>query len=160
MWWHNEDYFNLKWDFIDSEYLAAESNKHVKSPPPMSTAEYLSLAWGHVEPIFFDPRVRSAAFQIWLNRDFTQWGQVMGGQGGYSLDNWSLSEGMYVYFRKDILDYLGGASAVQTAATGTDPYELSRIELAPDQTIGQQGNAPGQLSVPRGVAVAPDGRET
>ncbi len=157
MWWHNQDYFNLKWDLIDSEYLAAESAKHVTSPPPMSTAEYLSLAWGHIEPILFDPRVRSAAFQIWLNRDFTQWGEVMGGNGGYSLDNWSLSEGMYVYFRKDILDYLGGANAIQTSVTGTDPYELSRIELNPDQTFGQQGSQPGQLSVPRGVAAAPDG---
>ncbi len=156
MWWHNEDYFNLKWDNINSEYLSNAAASKQASPPPMSDLEYLKLAWGHIEPILFDPRVRSAAFQIWLNRDFTQWGQVMG-HGGFTLDNWSLSEGMYVYFRKDVLDYLGGASAVQTASTGADPYELSRIDLVPDKTFGQAGSDPGQLSVPRGVAAAPDG---
>jgi predicted membrane-bound mannosyltransferase/DNA-binding beta-propeller fold protein YncE len=158
MWWHNEDYFNLKWDFIKSEYLGEEAAKDAKSPPPMSALDYLRLAWGHVGPLLVDPRVRGAAFQIWLNRDYTQWNQVMG-HGGYTLDDWSLSEGMYVYFRKDILDYLGGSTQVQAAAASTavDPYELSRIDLVPDNAFGQKGTDPGQLSVPRGVAVAADG---
>jgi predicted membrane-bound mannosyltransferase/DNA-binding beta-propeller fold protein YncE len=158
MWWHNQDYFNLKWDFIHSEYLGAERAKNIESPPPMSTVDYLSLAWGHVAPLFFNPAAREAAFQIWLNRDFTPWSEVMG-RGGYTLDDWSLAEGMYVYFRKDILDYLGGATqGVATATTtGSDPYELSRIDLVPDQFFGQTGKEPGQFSAPRALAVASDG---
>jgi predicted membrane-bound mannosyltransferase/DNA-binding beta-propeller fold protein YncE len=157
MWWHNEDYFNLKWDFINSEYLSNAAANKQASPPPMSGLEYLKLAWGHISPFITNPKVREAVFQIWLNRDYTLWAQLKG-NGGYTLDNWSLEEGMYVYFRKDILDYLGGATQVQAAATtGADPYELSRIDLVPDRTFGQKGIDPGQLSVPRGVAVAPDG---
>jgi predicted membrane-bound mannosyltransferase/DNA-binding beta-propeller fold protein YncE len=157
MWWHNEDYFNLKWDFINSEYLSDAAAKKQSSPPPMSEVDYLRLAWGHISPFFTSPAVRDAVFQIWLNRDFTLWSQVKN-RGGYTLDDWSLEEGMYVYFRKDVLDYLGGAVPGQTAAaTGYDPYELSRIDLVPDQAFGQPGGDPGQLSVPRGVAVAPDG---
>jgi predicted membrane-bound mannosyltransferase/DNA-binding beta-propeller fold protein YncE len=157
MWWHNEDYFNLKWDFINSEYLSAESAKKITSPPPMSDLNYLQLAWGHISPFFTSGQVREAVFQIWLNRDYTLWSQVKN-RGGYTLNDWSLEEGMYVYFRKDTLDYLGGAVPGQTATTtGYDPYELSRIDLVPDQTFGQKGSEPGQLSVPRGVAFAPDG---
>ena len=156
MWWHNQDYFNLKWDFINSEYLSSAAADKQASPPPMSDLEYLKLAWGHISPFFTNPKVREAVFQIWLNRDYTLWAQLKG-HGGYTLDDWSLEEGMYVYFRKDILDYLGGATQVQAASTGNDPYELSRIDLVPDLTFGQKGTDPGQLSVPRGVAVAPDG---
>jgi predicted membrane-bound mannosyltransferase/DNA-binding beta-propeller fold protein YncE len=157
MWWHNQDYFHLKWDWINSEYLSAESAKGVSIPPPMSTFDYLQLAWGHISPFITNPAVREAVFQIWLNRDYTLWSQVKN-SGGYTLDDWSLEEGMYVYFRKDILDYLGGAVPGATnTATGYDPYELSRIDLVPDQSFGQTGSDPGQFSAPRGVAVAPDG---
>jgi predicted membrane-bound mannosyltransferase/DNA-binding beta-propeller fold protein YncE len=156
MWWHNEDYFNLKWDFIHSEYLGNVSPKGPSSPPPMSDLDYLQLAWGHISPFFSSAQVQQAVFQIWLNRDFSLWSQVKN-RGGYTLDDWSLSEGMYVYFRKDVLDYLGGAVPGETVTTGFDPYELSRIDLVPDRTFGQKGSGPGQLSVPRGVALAPDG---
>jgi predicted membrane-bound mannosyltransferase/DNA-binding beta-propeller fold protein YncE len=156
MWWHNEDYFNLKWDYINTEYLGNERAKNISSPPRMSIGEYLKLAWGHIAPFFTNPKVREAVLQIWLNRDFTQWGELKG-HGGYTLDDWSLHEGMTVYFRKDILDYLGGSTqGIAVPTTGYDPYELSRIDLVPDLFFGQTGNQPGQFSAPRAVAVAPD----
>ena len=72
MWWHNEDYFNLKWDFINSEYLGNESvKKHQIPAAHVHLATICKLAWGHISPFFTNPKVREAVFQIWLNRDFT-----------------------------------------------------------------------------------------
>jgi predicted membrane-bound mannosyltransferase/DNA-binding beta-propeller fold protein YncE len=157
MWWHNQDYFTLKWDFIDSEYLSDARMNGIENPPPMTNADYLRLFWGHVGPIFTDPATRSAAFQIWLNRDFSPWGTLMN-SAGYTYENWSLSEKFYVYFRKDILDYLGGSLEGSAGGnTGYDPYALSRIDLIPDFSFGSSGNGPGQFIAPRAIAPAPDG---
>lgn len=164
MWWHNQDYFALKWDWIKGEYLAettealreAGQNGEI-SPPSMTVSEYLRRVWIRVGPIFYNPQARSAAFQIWLNRDYTEWGEYVQ-HGGYSYQNWSLVEHLYVYFRKDLLDYLGG-SLEGTSGAGLvyDPYEMSRIDLIPDFSVGQTGSEPGQFVAPRGIAVAPDG---
>jgi DNA-binding beta-propeller fold protein YncE len=157
MWWHNQDYFTLKWDFIDNEYLAEARRNGVEDPPPMSNADYLRLFWGHVGPIFTDPATRSAAFQIWLNRDFGPWGALMG-SGGYTYQHWSLSERFYIYFRKDILDYLGGSLEDSAGgAAGYDPYAMSRIDLVPDFSFGSSGSEPGQFYAPRAIAPASDG---
>jgi predicted membrane-bound mannosyltransferase/DNA-binding beta-propeller fold protein YncE len=177
MWWHNQDYFALKWDFINSEYLSDvreqadqarengdEALAEKLESTPMSVPEYLRLVWGHIEPIFFDPEVRAAAFQIWLNRDFLPWGDVMVERGeilssaGYTFENWSLAEHCYIYFRKDLLDYLGGSPEGPSTSGGAyDPYALSRIDLVPDYVVGQGGDVAGQFAAPRGIAVAPDG---
>ncbi len=157
MWWHNQDYFTLKWDFIDGEYITEARANGVENPPPMSNADYLRLFWGHVGPIFTDPATRSAAFQIWLNRDFGPWGALMNSTG-YTFENWSLSERFYIYFHKDILDYLGGSlEGPGGGNTAYDPYSLSRIDLVPDFSFGSSGNQPGQFVAPRAIAAAPDG---
>lgn len=157
MWWHNQDYFTLKWEFIDGEYITEAREKGVADPPPMSNGDYLRLFWGHVKPILTDPATRSAAFQIWVNRDFGPWGVLMNSTG-YTYQNWSLSEKLHVYFRKDILDYLGG-SLEGSAGGGAayDPYALSRIDLIPDFSFGSGGSEPGQFYSPRAIAPAPDG---
>jgi uncharacterized protein (TIGR03663 family) len=157
MWWHNEDYKDISWDYIKSEYFAQARARGEESPASMSVGDYLRLAWGHVRPIFLEPNVRAAAFQIWLNRDFEPWGDVMQ-SGGYTIQDWKVRDDMYVYFRKDILDYLGGAMEASGGTAGAyDPYELSRIDLVPDFTLGGAGADPGQFAAPRGIAVAPDG---
>ncbi|MBN1440594.1 MAG: SMP-30/gluconolactonase/LRE family protein [Anaerolineales bacterium] len=159
MWWHNQDYWGLKWDppYIESEYLSEARANGVENPPPMSIPAYLRLAWGHISPIFVDPQARLAALQIWFNRDFSGWGMYTG-KGGYSYQDWSLAERLYIYFRKDLLDHLGGAP--ESAAGGAltfDPYELSWIDLVPDFTVGYTGAGPGEFFAPRGIALAPDG---
>jgi predicted membrane-bound mannosyltransferase/DNA-binding beta-propeller fold protein YncE len=157
MWWHNQDYFTLKWDFIDGEYEANARENNIADPPPMQIPDYLQLFWGHVGPIFTDPETRSAAFQIWVNRDFGPWGELTG-SSGYTYRDWSLSEKLYIYYRKDILDYLGGSLEGSTGgAAGYDPYAMSRIDLVPDFTIGSTGSGNAQFFSPRGVAAAPDG---
>ncbi|MBN2086143.1 MAG: glycosyltransferase family 39 protein [Anaerolineales bacterium] len=157
MWWHNQDYFTLKWEFIDGEYLAEARTNGVENPPSMPIPDYLRLFWGHVSPIFTDPATRSAAFQIWVNRDFAPWGALMN-SGGYTYQNWSLSERLYVYFRKDLLDYLGGSLGDSDGGGGAyDPYALSRIDLIPDFSFGSSGSEPGLFYSPRAIAPAPDG---
>jgi predicted membrane-bound mannosyltransferase/DNA-binding beta-propeller fold protein YncE len=158
MWWHNQDYFNLKWEYVTSKYLDEARENGVQDPPPMSVTDYLRLVWvNYISPIVLNPQARSAAFQIWLNRDYTEWGAYVG-HGGYTYQDWSLVERLHIYFRKDVLDYLGGA-AEGTSGGGAayDPYELSLIDLIPDFTVGQTGSEPAQFSAPRAVALAPDG---
>ncbi|MFN2298877.1 MAG: glycosyltransferase family 39 protein, partial [Anaerolineales bacterium] len=56
MWWHNQDYFNLKWDYINSEYLSEERENGVDESSPMAPADYLRLVWAnHISPILLNP---------------------------------------------------------------------------------------------------------
>jgi predicted membrane-bound mannosyltransferase/DNA-binding beta-propeller fold protein YncE len=156
MWWHNQDYFGLKWDYLKTDYLNEARDRGVDDPPPMSTGDYLRLVWDKVSPIFTDPPTRAAAFQIWLNRDFTEWGDLFG--PGYTMQDWSLEEGMRIYIRKDVVEFLGGSPDHSGGgALAYDPYELSRVDLVPDFWIGRTGSEGGQFAAPRGIAAAPDG---
>lgn len=158
MTWHNQDFWDLKWDFINSEYLNKQSELGITDSPPMNIQEYLGLVWGHFEPWFTDPRMRSAIFQIWLNRDFTPYAEATGRTSGYTYEDWSLADKFYVYIRKDLLKFLAGQEGGAAAEIPTiDPYTLARVELTPDQTLGGAGSETGQFLSPRGIAIAPDG---
>jgi predicted membrane-bound mannosyltransferase/DNA-binding beta-propeller fold protein YncE len=157
LWWHNQDFWDIDWDRVNTEYTNNAHKNGITDPPPMSFGDYLSLVWGHIRPLIADPKTRAAVFQIWLNRDYTLWSEVRG-NGGYTLADWSLVEWMHVYIRKDVLGFLAGSEELPgTQTQGQDLYELARIELLPDQVLGGSGSDPGQFLAPRGIAPAPDG---
>jgi predicted membrane-bound mannosyltransferase/sugar lactone lactonase YvrE len=158
LWWHNQDFWDIKWDFVENEYRNNARDNGVTDPPPMSLGDYLSLVWGHIQPLIADPKTRAAVFQIWLNRDFSLWSEVRGGSGN-ALDDWSPSvEWMYVYIHKDVLGFIAGKEELaEPTAAEQDLYELARVDLLPDRTLGESGSDPGQFLAPRGIALAPDG---
>ncbi len=120
--------------------------------------DYYNLTWERLKEMFTSAEYRAALWDIWLNRDYSAYGEVTGRD--YSLENWSPSNRMKLYIRKDVAaliwDY-GVSPAIIEAEAYTDPYVNELETLMADLIVGQTGTAPGQFSDPRGLAVAPDG---
>ncbi len=118
--------------------------------------DYFDLTWERVRNAVTNPAMRSAIFQIWLNRDYREYAKLTKNDN-MSASTWSPSARFRLYVRKDISAKIWnfGTSAAQQPLT-QDPYEGKGITLAADQVIGAAGNQ-AQFNRPRGIAVAPDG---
>jgi uncharacterized protein (TIGR03663 family) len=119
--------------------------------------DYYGLTWERVLGAFTDPRMRAALFQIWLNRDYSLYGEVK--ERDMSLPNWSPAARMRLYIRKDIVSQLWnyGAAPSTDEIIVADPYESNEVKLVADRIFGDAGTEPGQFQGPRGIAYAPDG---
>ncbi|OGO13345.1 MAG: hypothetical protein A2Y93_01610 [Chloroflexi bacterium RBG_13_68_17] len=120
--------------------------------------DYWGLTWERVWNAIRSPDYRDALWDVWLNRDFTAYGQLT--QVDYSLQHWSPAERMRLYVRKDIAamiwDY-GALPASLEPVEFADPYEDQMTDLAADSIFGPGGTVDLQLSRPRSIAVARDG---
>ena len=117
--------------------------------------DYFDLTWERIFDALVDPKMRSALFQIWLNRDYTKYGQATGKD--MSLPNWNPAARMRLYIRKDIVAKLwnyGAAASLEPVQA--DPYEGKQVNLSADLVFGGVDSAV-QFNRPRGLAVAPDG---
>lgn len=118
--------------------------------------DYFGLTTERVLNALRDPGYREALFQIWLNRDYTRYGQITGRD--MSLPNWSPSAHMRLYIRKDVVNQLWNYGAAPVAeAVQADPFEGKEIQLAPQKILGGVGSQAGQFQNPRDLAVAADG---
>ena len=114
--------------------------------------DYFNLTWERVRNALASPEMRRALWQIWLNRDYTLYGELTGKD--MSLENWSPSDEMRFYVRKDIAQKIWDYGLV----VGTeDPYEGRMIKLDAERVIGGPGAEGGQFNAPRALAFAPDG---
>jgi len=118
--------------------------------------EYFGLTWERIRDALTNGKMRQALFQIWFNRDYTEYGETIGRP--ISLETWSPATRMRLYIRKDIAAKLWqyGISSGELAVQ-TDPYEGKGLQIAADQIIGSPGSQPGQFQRPRDLAVASDG---
>ncbi len=118
--------------------------------------DYYDLTWERVQKAFSDPAMRDALFQIWLNRDYTKYGQVTGRD--MSLPNWSPAARMRLYIRKDITSKLWNYGAAPSAEVApVDPFDEKHTSLTAQRVIGGPGTEQGQFNRPRDLAFAPDG---
>jgi sugar lactone lactonase YvrE len=117
--------------------------------------DYFNLTTERLLYAFTNPQMREAILQIWLNRDYKLYGQLVGQD--MSLQNWRPSEKMRLYIRKDVVaqlwDYGSTASTIPVQA---DPYEGKQLTINADEVIGSPGSEPGQFQNPRDIALAPD----
>jgi len=120
--------------------------------------EYWGLTWERVWNAIRTPAYRAALWDIWLDRDYTAYGQLT--QVDYSLQNWSPAERMRLYIRKDIAaliwDY-GALPASLQPVEFADPYEERMTDLAADIIWGVGGSVDLGLLHPRSLAVARNG---
>lgn len=118
--------------------------------------DYFNLTFDRIIQGLSDPNMREALFQIWLNRDYTKYGEVTGKD--MSAPNWQPSNEMRLYLRKDIVSQLWnyGVAPVEDEIQ-IDPYEGRQVELKAQSIIGSPGSFEGQFQRPRGVAAASDG---
>jgi sugar lactone lactonase YvrE len=118
--------------------------------------DYMNLNLERIKNAISNPQMREAIFQIWLNRDYTLYGQVVGQD--MSLQNWNPSEKFRLYIRKDVVSQLWDyGSTAATVPVQVDPYEGKQISINADKVIGTIGTEPGQFQNPRDIALAADG---
>ena len=118
--------------------------------------DYFGLTWERIGSDLANPAMRNALFQIWLNRDYSKYGEVTGKD--LSLTNWSPSSRMRLYVRNDIVSQIWNYGVSPVAAEEiTDPYEGKQILSVPDISFGSPGNQAGQFQRPRDLEVAADG---
>jgi predicted membrane-bound mannosyltransferase/DNA-binding beta-propeller fold protein YncE len=118
--------------------------------------DYFDLTWERILDAFLNPEMRAALFKIWLDRDYTLYGQVT--NKDMSFPNWYPSNRMRLYIRKDITNSLWNYGVTATTEEViADPYEGKQVAVTADKIYGTPGVEPGQFQKPRGIAVAPDG---
>ncbi len=164
LWWPNEDYKSITWPSISSERTADLCSTTAGSTSgtackitPMNLFEYLKYAWKHIQPFFTNAKIRSAVWQIWFNRDYSQWAALKNSDA-YTLTNWGVSDRMRFYISKDIASKIWTYGAVaQPATQPVDPYVALTLPFTSDRTIGAPGNGAGQFQAPHEIALAPDG---
>lgn len=121
--------------------------------------DYYNITWDKFKTDIANPNMRQAIFNIWFNRDYSLYAEITNNTG-LTPETWSPSNKMRMYIRKDIVSQiwdLGILPAAAPAETVVDPYAANTIQLPADATIGSSGSQPGQLTAPRGMAVASDG---
>ena len=176
-WWYLRNYPNQKFfgadptrDLREVPVILVGDKNYGKIEPVVGQAfdkfdygriwwpnqDYFDLTWERIWNAVKDPKMRSAIFQIWLNRNYKEYGQVT--NKDMSLSNWYPSERMRLYIRKDIVSQLWNYGVVPSEeAVVADPYEGKKTSLTPDIILGTQGSDPGKFQKPRNLAVAADG---
>ncbi len=118
--------------------------------------DYFDLTWPRILNAITNPAMREAIFQIWLNRDYSDYAKATG-ETGLTLSNWQPSARMELFIRKDIAAQMWEYGILQAAPLQADPYIKGTIDLTADLKMGIAGSASGQFKSPRGLTVAPDG---
>lgn len=157
MWWPNQDYFKLSISSVEAERRSDILLESGEELAPMGFFEYVRFALGKITPFFTDPETRKAVWQIWLNRDFSDYGAL--NDRDLSLENWSPSDRMRFYIRRDVVEQLwdyGHLSASVLDLPQGDPYQERLIELEAEFVVENVDDSLGFLT-PRGIAIAPDG---
>jgi uncharacterized protein (TIGR03663 family) len=120
--------------------------------------DYYNLTWDRIREMVTSPDYRAALWEIWIDRDYTRYGEVTGRD--YSLTSWSPSNRMKLYVRKDVAslvwDY-GVAPAVVEIEPEIDPYAELIERIDAHTIVGRKGTAAGEFTKSRDVAIAPDG---
>ncbi len=177
MTWYMRNYPNQRYygnapgkDLRDATAIIVGDNNYSKVEPVVGKAfhrfDYIRMIWpnqdyfnldlARIQNALVGPMLRSAIFDIWLNRDFSQYGIAT--NQDMAINNWNPSDRMRLYVRKDVAAKIWeyGAAAVAEESVA-DPYEKGHIKLNADMAIGVNGKEAGQFQAPRVVAIAADG---
>ncbi len=120
--------------------------------------DYFNLKFSQIWEAISNPQTRQALYNIWLNKDYTLYAELKNNPN-LTVETWQPRADLHLYIRKDIVSQIWNYGTVPAAAAPVkvDPYAAKAITLTPDRFFGQMGNADGQLSGARGIALAKDG---
>lgn len=174
-WWYLRNYPNKRWftevtrDLADAPVIVVGEGNYAKIEPvvrenylayeymrlwwPMQ--DYTSMTWERIWGALKNPQMRSALWQIWLKRDYTQYAQVTGEQT-LTLENWQPSQRERLYIRKDVAAQIWNYGVAVPVETTVDPYLEKAVTLTADTVMGGAGSELG-LNAPHGMALAADG---
>jgi uncharacterized protein (TIGR03663 family) len=144
-----------EWDAV-APYLANDYivNTYTYLWWPME--DYKGLTWQRISNALADPRMRSALWNIWYDRDYRLYDEVTGKT--HTLADWPLRSEYRLYIRRDVIaqiwdrGYLG-----PTEVEDVEPYSENQLELVARKAFGVEGSGRGELRSPRGIAIGPDG---
>jgi predicted membrane-bound mannosyltransferase/sugar lactone lactonase YvrE len=176
-WWYLRNFPNQRFfgatptrDLRDVDIILVGQDNFGKIEPVVGQAynefNYIRIWWPNMDYfnlnsqrllyVITNPQMREAIFQIWLNRDYKLYSQLVGQD--MSLQNWNPSEKFRLYIRKDVVAQLWDyGSIASTTPVQADPYEGKQLTVNADQVLGSVGTEPGQFQNPRDLALAPDG---
>ncbi|MGA2489287.1 MAG: flippase activity-associated protein Agl23 [Anaerolineales bacterium] len=118
--------------------------------------DYFGLTWPRLQSAVTNPAMRVAIFQIWLNRNYSEYAQITGGKG-LTVTDWQPSARMELFIRKDIAAQMWEYGIAQATPLQVDPYQKGMTTHSADLVFGTTGSASGKLNAPRGITIAPDG---
>jgi DNA-binding beta-propeller fold protein YncE len=118
--------------------------------------DYFNLTWARIKDTLSTPSKRAAIWQIWINRNYSQYVKATG-ETGLTLVDWSPSDRMQFFIRKDVAAEIWDYGIIQVAPAQTDPYEQGRLSLSADIIFGVKGASDGQFNTPHGISISPDG---
>jgi DNA-binding beta-propeller fold protein YncE len=118
--------------------------------------DYFNLTWKRIKDTLTNPSMRTALWQIWFNRDYSQYSKATG-ETGLTIPDWNPSDKMELLVRKDVAAEMWEYGILQTTTVQADPYEQGKLILSADIMFGVTGALNGQLNSPHGIALAPDG---
>jgi predicted membrane-bound mannosyltransferase/DNA-binding beta-propeller fold protein YncE len=118
--------------------------------------DYFDLTWLRIKEALTDPHLRSALWQIWFNRDYSEYASATG-KTGLTVTDWNPSDKMQILIRKDVAAEIWDYGVLKTTTIQSDSYDKAKIILPADLVFGSVGSSDGQLNNPHGIAIAPDG---
>jgi uncharacterized protein (TIGR03663 family) len=118
--------------------------------------DYFNLTWARVSAAISSPSLRSAIWQIWFNRDYSQYAEVTN-EPGFTVPTWSPSDKMQLLIRKDVAAEIWEYGVIQAKTIQADPYAQGKTIITANNVFGTGGASDGQLAAPHGIAAAPDG---
>ncbi len=175
-WWYLRNYPNQRYysanptrDLRDAPLILVGAENYDKIAPIVGQSyymfdyiriwwpdqDYFGLTWQRIWYAISNPEMRNAVFQVWFNRDFTEYAQLTG--KNLNLSSWPLASRMRLYIRKDVVDKIWNYGVSPTLESASETCTDKTVVLDPDQIIGSAGTEFGQFQNPKDVAVAPDG---
>jgi DNA-binding beta-propeller fold protein YncE len=154
MVWPNQDYFNLISPRPDPTIPFDETYSCTGVLSGLRL--FTSYDFSRLCSALNNPQMRTAIFDIWLNRDYKLYGEITNNKGVQE-NSWEPSDRMRLYIRKDVADKIWKYGVKTAQKPKEDPYAKGTISLPASLVFGSQGTEPGQFNAPRGIAFAPDG---
>lgn len=176
-WWYMRDYPN-KVDFDtnvtkslqDSPVIVVGASNFSKIEPVVRDSyyryEYKRMWWPNeslyrdwslasVLRDWRDPAKRSAIWELWFNRDYTQYATAFNNPS-LTLATWSPADTARMYIKKDVAAMIWeyGVSP-EPEEPRLDPYAANTVSLEPLSVINFAGES--TFNAPRDIAIAADG---
>jgi predicted membrane-bound mannosyltransferase/DNA-binding beta-propeller fold protein YncE len=119
--------------------------------------DYFGLTKERIAEAMRNEQVRSGIWQIWFNRDYTQYASAYG-RTDLAPTTWQPSDQMRLYIRKDIAAQIWNYGAVPVETVDiVDPTEGKDEIIPADLMLDATQANPVVLNAPRSLAFAPDG---
>jgi DNA-binding beta-propeller fold protein YncE len=161
MWWPNQDYFTLS----NPRDPAMPFDENYSCRGLLGFYRWnKSRDYSPICNTLTDPNMRAGIIDIWLNRDFTRYGQALAARNPaentarFTLAQWDPADQMRLYIRKDVASQIWNYGVGPSVSSQAEDPTLGKIvDLSADAILDATQVHPVSLNAPRGLAFAPDG---